>query len=126
MSHPKFQRFDPAWTPGEWAVVRDLRGRLNVVDEHGVPVLEQPDPVRQLEYAYWIQGARGLRLGIAPVIRRMWRITVDHGFDLLDRDDRAIGRLWHALLLAAPPSEALDQIRASRDQQELVWKDSAA
>lgn len=111
--------------PPVWRVERDGWGRLVVLDEEGIPVLRNPDPVRALEHAHLAAAAPRLRAGMAPLIWRLERIAVDHGIDVLGRDELKVAAAWSALLQASPPADELAAAREQQHQQAIPWEDAA-
>lgn len=116
------RHFEP---PPEWRVTHDGWGRIIVVDERGVPLFRDRDPVIALEQAFLAAAAPQLRHVIAPLVRRLERIEVDHGIPIMGRDDQRIGLAWHALLAASPGSEQYLRAITERAQVEIAFEDVA-
>lgn len=111
----------------EWAVSRDAWGRVVVVDGGGevILVVTHSDPVRALEIGHLAAQSPAFRSAVAPLVRRLERIEVDHGIPLLHRDSGRIGIAWMALHASTPPAVEMQKAAASSQQVELHWNDVA-
>lgn len=111
--------------PAEWSVTFDGWGRPQILDAYGVPIHRHQDPVTALQHCFLASQAPRLKAVVAPLVRRLERIEVDHGIPVMGRDERRIGDAWHALLCCHVPDVLLRAAEARRTQLVLDWNDAA-
>lgn len=121
--HPSLLHLPPRL---ELHVVRGPWGQLRVVDSNGVPLLSHPDPLEAVRRAYLARACDDLRRAVAPLVWRLQRIEVDHGIQVMARDDRKIAEAWLTLHEASPPVSEITAALDQQHQQEIHFEDEAA